>query len=258
MLDLHSHILPGLDDGPESIEGTFALARAAVASGTTVMVATPHIDHNWNLDPRVLAPAVERVRADLQLAGIELDVVGGAEVSLARLMELDEEEYSLVRLGEGPYILLECPHGPEDPGFPDRVFEVLIRGEALMLAHPERCPLFQNEPDRLRHLVEAGLLASITAGSLLGRFGRVARKLSLELLAQGLVHAVVSDAHNTDRRPPGLAEALAEADHAMPGLASQTEWLTVGAPRAILTGEPLPPRPALPPAPKRRRFSWRG
>src|SRR2546423_15228174 len=117
MIDLHTHILPGIDDGPEDINGSLALARAAVHDGTTTMVATPHLDHVWEVDAGDVAPLVDQLRGDLAGAGITLDVRAGAEVSLTRWLDLDAAERDLVRLGDGPYVLLECPHDPIAPDF---------------------------------------------------------------------------------------------------------------------------------------------
>jgi protein-tyrosine phosphatase len=257
MIDLHTHILPGLDDGPETMEGSLALARAAVAAGTTVMAATPHVDHVWEVDPEDVAPLVGRVREALEDAGIALEVVAGAEVSLTRWQDLDPERRDLARLGDGPYVLLECPHDPIDPDFAERVFELRLRGEQILLAHPERCVLFQREPERLRQLADAGVLNAITAGSVTGTFGRTVRRVTIAILADGLAHALVSDAHDNRRRPPGLKTAIDEADAELPGIAAQVEWLVDPAPAAILSGAPFPQRPAGPP-PQRRRRRWFG
>jgi len=257
MIDLHTHILPGLDDGPETMQGSLALARAAVADGTTVMAATPHVDHVWEVDPEDVAPLVKSVREALADARIALEVVAGAEVSLTRWRDLDAADRELVRLGDGPYVLLECPHDPIAPDFAERVFELRLRGEQIVLAHPERCPLFQREPERLRHLAEAGVLNAITAGSFTGAFGRTVRRAAIGILSAGVAHALVSDAHDTRRRPPGLEAGVAEADGAVPGMAAQAEWLVEAAPAAILSGAPLPERPAGPPQRQRRR-AWFG
>jgi len=112
-----------------------------------------------------------------------------------------------------------------------------------VLAHPERSPLFQQEPERLARLVDAGLLCSLTAGSISGTFGSPVRRFSIELLREGLVHDLSSDAHDQRARPPGIGAALATAEDELPGISAQSEWLTELVPAAILAGEALPPRP---------------
>ena len=122
-----------------------------------------------------------------------------------------------------------------------------------MLAHPERSPLLQKDPELLRRFVESGMVTSVTAGAFLGRFGSTVKRFALWMLEEDLVHNVASDAHNADRRPPGLREALAAGEAELPGFAERAEWLTLSVPRAILDGGPIPPAPGPVPAPRRRR-----
>lgn len=246
MIDLHSHVLPGIDDGPASLEGSLALARAAAQSGVRTLIATPHIDHSYGLAPASVAEAVQRLAARLREEEIALEVLPGGEVALSRCPELRDEELRAVSLGGGPYILLESPLQAAAIGLESAVFDLHVRGFRVLLAHPERSPVFMRDPDTLRRLVEQGALCQITAGSLLGRFGRTVRSFSLTLLREGLVHDVASDAHDAQRRPPGLREGLAAAEGDVRGLNDQIAWLTEQAPAAILRGEPLPPRPELP------------
>jgi protein-tyrosine phosphatase len=112
-----------------------------------------------------------------------------------------------------------------------------------VLAHPERSPLFQQEPERLLRLVDAGLLCSISTGSLRGDFGELVRRFTIELLREGVAHDLSSDAHDSLLRPPGLADALSYVEHELSGISAQGEWLTELAPAAILAGEPRPSRP---------------
>lgn len=250
MIDLHCHLLPGIDDGPATLEDSLALARAAAAAGTRAIVATPHIDHRWGVEPREVAGRVDEMRRALGEAGIELDVHAGGEIALTRLADLDPEQLDAVRLGGGPYMLLECPHQPTaGSDFHTFVHRMRDRGESVLLAHPERSPAFRRNVDSLAGLVERGVLTSITASSLLGTFGGSVREFSLRLLTDGLVHNVASDSHDAERRAPGLLAGLQAADRKVPGLIDQTEWLTRDVPEAILAGSPLPERPPLPKRP---------
>ena len=244
MIDIHCHVLPGLDDGPASMPEALAMAGAFVASGTSSLVATPHIDHTWRVRPQLIPPRAAALREALAAERIELEISTGAEIALSRVADLTPSELSSLRLGTGPYLLLECPLTPVAGDFDELLLRIRSRGESIVLAHPERSPLFQQEPERLARLVEAGLLCSVTAGSISGTFGAPVRRFSIELLQEGLVHDLSSDAHDPIGRPPGIGDALATAEDELPGISAQNEWLTELVPAAILAGEPLPPRPS--------------
>ncbi|HEX3911678.1 MAG TPA: CpsB/CapC family capsule biosynthesis tyrosine phosphatase [Solirubrobacteraceae bacterium] len=240
---MHCHVLPGIDDGPATIEDSLALARVAAARGTRTIVATPHVSHRYDNDPATIAALVEQVNDRLEQERVPLNVLAGAEISMTRASELDPPTLDALALGgSGAWLLIEPPFSAEASGIDVLVGELEDEGHRILLAHPERCPAFQRDPQMLESLVRgSGVLTSITAGSLVGRFGGTVKRFALSLIEQELVHNVASDAHDTEQRPPGLAEELREA-----GLEAMTEWLTEGVPSAILAGEDsLPPRPML-------------
>jgi protein-tyrosine phosphatase len=245
VIDLHSHILPGIDDGPGSLEGSLDLARAAVAAGTTTIAATPHIDSRLWLGAEARDAPLAALRAALVAQRIDLAVVSGGEIALDRYLELAPEELELLRLGDGPFLLLECPLSPSAGGFERFLATLLSRGVRMLLAHPERCPQLQRRPDRLRELVQAGALAQVTSASLAGRFGRTVQGAALHMLAEGLVHDLASDAHDAAVRGPSLQTGLEAAERELPGAATLADWLAVDVPQAILDGAPLPRRPAV-------------
>jgi protein-tyrosine phosphatase len=253
-IDLHSHILPGVDDGPPSLEGSLELARAAVRDGTQQMVATPHVNEDHFIAPADIGPAVAELNQDLEADGIGLVVRAGGEIAIPRLLDLHDDELTVLGLGGGPYLLLESPFGIAVGDFEPLIYDVQIRGHRVLLAHPERSPSFQRDLERLERLVRSGVLVQITAGSLTGAFGDRVRQFSTRLLREDLVHVIASDAHNHDRRPPGLQAAVEAAERFVPGIAERAEWLTQDVPAAILAGEPIP-RPEPLPAPK--RSAWR-
>jgi protein-tyrosine phosphatase len=244
VIDLHSHILPGVDDGPATLEGSLALARVAVAAGTRTILATPHINHDRSIDAALVAQRLEVLRPALAAAEIPLEVLPGGEIAIWRLGDLDDAALRTLALGGGAggnYLLVESPFSPAIGAFEPPVLDLLGRGHRVLLAHPERCPAFQHDPERLQRLVDAGALVQITAGSMTGGFGPTVRRLTAALLRDGLVHVVASDAHDAVKRPPGLSAGFA----AIPGLGELKPWLTEQVPRAILDGAPLPERPAL-------------
>jgi len=250
VIDLHSHVLPGLDDGPDHIEASVALARAAATAGTATLVATPHIRGDYPFDPARILPAVEELNARLVGEGISLEVVPGGEVSITSLLEIDDSTLDAVRLGGGPYVLVESPYTHTGELLERTLFEAQIRGLRPLLAHPERSPCFLGDLDRMERVVDRGVLSSVTAGSMAGRFGKPVYDFTVLLFERGLVHDVASDAHGAERRPPGLLAGFERLDEDLPGLLDQADWFTRAAPGAILRGEELPPRPD---APGRRR-----
>jgi protein-tyrosine phosphatase len=260
MIDLHCHVLPGIDDGPATVEGSLELARLAAAGGTDVLVATPHVSSRYRNDAATIAERVaalnERLASEKVLTadGRVLEVRVGAEVALTLIPELDDGQLAALGLGGGPWLLVEPPFTPVAPNLERILLELQHVGHRIVLAHPERCPAFQRDPPALERLVRAGLLTSVTAGSLGGRFGGEARRLALALAREGLLHNVASDAHDAVNRTPEIAAELERS-----GLAPLAPWLTGAVPAAILDGGEVPPAPvaaatALEPA---RRGWWR-
>jgi protein-tyrosine phosphatase len=243
VIDLHCHILPGIDDGPRTMEDSIALASAAFAGGTRTIVATPHVSGQWpDNDAEGIGAGVRAVNGALRDAGIAIDVLAGAEVALSRAVDLEPAELRALRLGGGPWLLVECPLGPA-PGLEQGLGALRMQGHRIVLAHPERCPALQREPERLAELVRLGMVTSVTASAFTGHFGGVVKRFAFELLRRGLVHSVASDAHDAVRRPPALATELAKA-----GLDDHAPRAAHEAPAAILRGGDVPAPPALPPS----------
>jgi protein-tyrosine phosphatase len=244
VIDLHSHVLPGLDDGPEDLAGAVDLAMTAALTETRVLVATPHIREDHPFPLQAIGERVDylnRVLTDLDVA---LKVVPGAEVAITKAAELDTETLRGLCLGDSPYLLVESPY-THAPALLERVLGDLQHvGLKPVLAHPERSPAFIADPVRLERIVQSGVLCSVTALSLAGGFGGTVQRFAAQLFVDGLVHDVASDAHDTVRRPPGISDAFHELDALLPGARRQASWFTTDAPRAILAGEDLPPRPA--------------
>lgn len=226
------------------------MARAAVAAGTTTMVATPHLDGHWGVRLDEIADRVTEVRAALAQARIPLLVEAGAEVAYERLPELeDDAAYARAALGNGPYLLVECPLSSTVPmTFDAAVLELLRAGRKVLLAHPERSPALQRDPQRLGRLVDAGALTSITASALAGRFGGTVHRAALGLISEGLVHSLASDTHDPTRRAPALTDGLPGVRPGAPR-PPHVVWWTRDVPAAILAGRAIPEAPA----PLRRR-----
>jgi protein-tyrosine phosphatase len=244
VIDLHTHVLPGIDDGPEDLAGSVAVAEVAAHGGIRTLVATPHLraDHP-RVRPGELRERAQALGRHLHAQGLPLEIVSGAEVDLDAADCLADDDLALASLaGNGADLLVETPYGPLPEDFPDRLLALAGRGFRVTLAHPERSPAFQEHPESVGALVERGVLVQLTARSLGGRrtpSGTAARAL----FERGWVHVLASDAHALDRRPPDLGAALRHACDALPHARAELEWMVTGAPRAILDGAPLPARP---------------
>jgi protein-tyrosine phosphatase len=250
VIDLHCHILPAIDDGPPTMKASLALARAHVAAGVRQVLATPHVTWDMPTSPEQVASGVAQVNAALAEEGLPLEVLTGGEIAISRGAELGDDELRALALGGGPWLLVESPLTPSAGPFDNVLHHLQARGHRILLAHPERCPAFQREPERLASLVHAGMLTSITAGALVGRFGGTVERYAHELVRDGLVHNVASDAHDIARRPPGLRDELERA-----GYGTHVEWWCVEVPTAILAGTQIPYPP---PAPLRKAKRKRG
>jgi protein-tyrosine phosphatase len=257
VIDLHAHILPGLDDGPHSLEGAVAMARAAVRAGTRAIATTSHINLGFGVDLADLAPTRARLAEQLAAKGIELELLAGGEVAPDRLPRLDDDALRAVALGGGRCILLECPFAPVGSSMELMVADLHRRGFAVLLAHPERSATFQATPARLQRLVDMGAWAQVTSGALDGGFGETARRAALRMLEAGLVHVLASDSHDPAHRPPNPRLADRALADRYGDVEEQLAWMTDAAPAAIVAGTELPPRPPLPRPPRGMRARLR-
>jgi protein-tyrosine phosphatase len=247
VIDLHSHILPGLDDGAQTIEDSRELARRAAAEGVTAVAATPHVRSDYPTTADEMELGVDALRADFGENGIPIQVLHGGEVDIVRLSSLGDDELRRFTLAQsGRYLLIEFPYSGWPAGMDNALFGVGLSGFIPILAHPERNGEVQRDPTRLRPTVERGALVQLTAASVDGRLGRSSKAAAKRLLELGLAHLLASDAHTPAIREAGLAAAAAALGDE--GLA---RYLTQDAPAAIVAGEALPehPRPG-----RRRRF----
>jgi len=169
VIDLHTHILPGLDDGAQSLEDSVAMAHAAVADGIRIVAATPHVRDDYPTTAAEMERGVAAVRQAIAAAGLSLDLRTGGEIALDRLGALDPVELSRFGLGgKAGYLLLEFPYYGWPLGLGNRLFELRSKGFIPVLAHPERNAEVQGLPERLRELVEQGAFVQVTSASLDG------------------------------------------------------------------------------------------
>lgn len=243
VIDLHSHILPGVDDGARTVEEARDLARLAHADGVTTIAATPHVRADFPTTADEMEAAVADLRYDFVVQGIDVELVHGGEISMELLYAIPPEELPRFTLGQtGRYLLVECPYRGSPRPFELAIGALKQKGITPILAHPERNPEVQDRPDRLLEFVAAGALVQITAASLEGNLDRASQHCARRLLELGAVHVLASDAHGPHIRNAGLSGAAREV-----GDSALARYLTTEAPAAILAGEPVPetPRPSL-------------
>ena len=200
MIDIHSHILPALDDGARSLDESVAMVRMAAASGTTDIVATPHSNYEFSYD----AEAVTRKVSELeQASGHALRIHRGCDFHLSASNILDALEHpNKYTINAKNYLLVEFPE-MVIPTSIDGVFSRLgNRGITPIITHPERNSVLQRQLSHVEDWVQGGCLVQVTAQSLIGTFGKAAHRTAHELLEAGLVHFVASDAHDLKHRPP--------------------------------------------------------
>lgn len=254
MIDIHTHVLPGVDDGVKTDEESVEFCRVALADGVHTIVATPHCREGFYF---VTRDEVDRRVADLRRSlvheGLEVEVLPGAEVHIApELVERVRDGRAPTLGANGRTLLLELSLSQYPVQLDQVMFQLRLAGIVTLMAHPERIRYFQDDVRRYEEVVRLGAFGQITTGSILGLFGEETREFSEELLRKELVHVIASDAHNVRGRPPRLREAVVLAA----GLIgeSRAEQMVTGAPRALLDGaEPELP-PADRPASRRRSF----
>ena len=242
MIDLHSHVLPAVDDGVATLDEALALCAAAAADGVEVLAATPHVRHDYPTTPEQMEAAL----AALQAASPKVRVVAGGELDLA---ELDRPKDELARFGLAGtrWLLVETPYWGWPLDIAERLFRLRMQGFGVVLAHPERNADVQERPELLDPLVAGGTLVQLTAASVDGRLGQRPARCSRTLIDRGLAHLIASDAHAPDVRAVGLsAAAAAVRDDAL------ARWLTRDVPRSILEDDETPTRPVT--RPRRRWF----
>ncbi|PIE25435.1 MAG: capsular biosynthesis protein [Neptuniibacter caesariensis] len=212
MIDLHCHILPGIDDGASSVEEALSLARMAVDDGITHVVFTPHV-HPGRYENNVqsIRPVFEKFQEALIENDILLSVKPAGEVRLSVEVLAMFAANQLPFLGEWDdkkVMLLELPHSHVPPGADNLVKWLLDRNVLPMIAHPERNKGFMADSRKLAPFVEMGCLFQLTAMSVTGEFGKPAHELAWQMLDNGWATVIASDAHNENHRPPVLSKAL--------------------------------------------------
>ena len=250
MIDLHSHIIYGIDDGTRTLTEAIELGKMAATGGTTVMAATPHGPGSTAsriYETELIVERATEIEAALQAAGVALRIVPSTEISFhSGVVGLLRSGLLLPYAGTHT-VLLEPTYG-FPISFDTIVFEIQALGYRVLLAHPERVPEVQADPNRLATLIERGVLMQLTAEAITGNQGERMQKLAETLLTHNLIHVVASDTHRPNLRPPSLVPAHNHAA-ALIGEAA-ADALFNATPAALLANQPVIPAP---PKPVRRR-----
>jgi protein-tyrosine phosphatase len=239
MIDVHYHLLYGVDDGPKELEASLALAEASIAEGVTHIVATPHASYRYDFDPAVNQAKLAELN---QRLGGRVTLGLGCDFQLSRDNVSDALEHpAKYTINGGRYLLVEFPDVAIPPGTSEVLYEFTVRGIVPIITHPERNFTLAAKPEMLKPWIRSGCLVQITAASLAGEFDARAQSISHHLLKKQWVHLVASDAHNIVKRPPMMKPAYEslKKDYGV----ETADRLCLINPRAIFDDQPLPRQP---------------
>ncbi len=209
MLDMHAHVLPGVDDGPESLDESIKLIETAIEEGITDIIATPHAySPTYDVSKEQVLEKLSILNNEVRKRGLLINLHAGQEIRIQDFVPEKIESGEALTLAGSKYVLLELPSSGI-PAFTVQIIQaILSNGIVPIIAHPERNRAIAENPSRLLRLVNHGALAQVTAGSLAGHFGRGVQKLSLQLVQANLIHAYGSDVHNSKTRPALFEKGL--------------------------------------------------
>lgn len=244
MIDLHCHMLPGIDDGATDLAVSLEMAKASVADGVTVVACTPHILPGLyhNVGPQIRQATLE-LQGVLDRERIPLRLVPGADVHIVPDLVAGLRSGRLLSLADTRYVLIEPPHHVAPTKMEDLFFNLVVAGYVPILTHPERLMWIEAQYSTIQRLVRGGVWMQITAGSLAGSFGRTAQYWANRMLDEGCAHLLASDAHDVERRSPCLGRGRELAEKRVGS--QEAEHLVLTRPSAILENE-LPGNVPLP------------
>jgi protein-tyrosine phosphatase len=241
MIDIHHHLLWGMDDGASTLETSMAMAKMAAADGITHIVCSPHANGQYLYDPPVIAEKIAQLQQLLNRDGIAVNLGRGCDfhMSYENIQEAkaNPTKFSINGLG---YLLVEVPDYGLPRGLTDIFYQLQLIGLTPILTHPERNPTLQNDRSRVTEWLQRGVLVQVTSGSVTGRMGKHAERMAHDLLANRWVHFLATDAHNTTSRGPRMAEAF-EVVAKRYG-SDYAHLLCVSNPLAAFMGKPMPPQ----------------
>jgi protein-tyrosine phosphatase len=208
MIDIHCHILPGIDDGPKDLVGSLEMAKAAVAEGITTIIATPHFNNKYENEKSLILDAVKLLNEELQKNSIPLTILPGQEPRIYGEIVEDYQAGKILTMNNGyNYIFIELPSN-HVPRFTEQiVYDIQVEGLHPVIVHPERNSELIERPEKLYQLVKNGASTQVTASSLVGYFGKNIQKFSRQIIEANMGHFIASDAHNVTSRGFKMNEA---------------------------------------------------
>lgn len=256
MIDLHSHILPGIDDGATDLAMSLEMARIAVADGIRIMACTPHIYPGLYMnDAAGIRAARDRLQAELDARDIKLQLTTGADVHLVPGLPAALRAGTVPTLHRTRYVLLEPSHHVLPPRFAEHVFDLIAGGWTPVITHPERLIWIEDHYPVIVQLVHQGAWMQVTAGALTGGFGPRPKYWGERLLGEGLVHLLATDCHSSGRRPPVLSEGREVARRLLGD--EEARRLVQDRPAALLRNLAPSKAPPLPERPVPMKRGWR-
>lgn len=238
MIDLHSHILPGVDDGAQTLEDSIEMAKKAVSQGITHLMCTPHHNNGSYSNPaQQVITRVNQLQAVLDQKDIPLTLLEGQEVRItgSLLEDIRNQEILFTDL-DNTYILIEFPSG-DVPEYSEQLFfELMSQGHVPVIVHPERNAVFRKDPNRLIPFLDMGALTQLTAPSIVGVFGKDIQKTARQMLKHNMLYMVASDAHNLRHRTFLMKEAYEEI-HKIGGIRMVEEMQQMA--KDLVNGEPV-------------------
>jgi protein-tyrosine phosphatase len=239
MVDIHHHLLPGLDDGSTDLETSLAMIRMAAADGITHIAATPHANTRYTFDVARNEELLQTLREKLATEGVKITLGRGCDFHLSYDNIQDAREHPRkYTLNGHEYLLIELPDFSIPRQLDESFYELRLAGMTPILTHPERNPTLQNKPERLAEWIRQGMLVQVTTSSVLGHMGKAAERVSHRLLTDRWVHFLATDAHNLKHRPPKMREAC-ELVASKYGEA-YAQRICTDNPLAAFEGRPLP------------------
>jgi protein-tyrosine phosphatase len=246
MIDIHSHIMPEIDDGARSREEAVKMAEIAAADGIEMMVSTPHMFNGLSHNP--LPKEIQnRVKALQDAVGSTLKIIPGNEVHISHEIAEQARNQRVTRINDRNYMLVEFPQLTVPLRVEDLFYKLQLQSIYPILVHPERNAQIQSRPSIVAGFVERGVLIQVTAMSVTGEFGPVPKQCSEILLRHNCVHFLATDAHRPDRRPPILSKGRDAAARVIGP--ERAHKLVHENPLAVVNGEPIDVEPPIPFAP---------